>query len=160
MKQVFEFGGTSIYGFAGKQNVEIDNRKITITKEGVVNNIALQTSEKSFDITQVSTIQIKENGLLLPGYLQFWLIGSTDSTYGFKNYTNENTLIIYNLNQFKSAQIIKKYIEENKEKYSPTGCTVIAKSNAEQIREFKALFDEGVITEEDFNHKKNQLINS
>lgn len=160
MKQVFEFGGTSRYGFAGKQNVEIDDRKITITKGGVLNNITLKTSEKSFDITQVSTIQIKKNGLMMPGYLQFGLIGSIDSTHGIKNYTNENTLVIYNSNQFDSAQTIKRYIEQNKEKYLSIGNTVIAKSTAEQIREFKMLCDEGVITQDEFNRKKDQLINS
>lgn len=159
MQQVFKFGGTSIYGFAGKQNVRIDGRKIIITKGGIVNNIRLAGGEKSFDITQVSTIQIKKN-FFLPGYLQFGLLGSQDRTHGLKNYSNENTLVIYNAEQFESAQIIKRYIEQNKEKFSSTGQTVILKSTAEQIREFKKLFDEGIITEEEFNRKKNQLINS
>ena len=36
--------------------------------------------------------------------------------------------------------------------------TISAKSNADELRKFKELFDEGIITEDEYNIKKRQLL--
>ena len=53
---------------------------------------------------------------------------------------------------------VKKYIDENKDKYMNSTTNIINKSPAEQIKEFKELLDLGIISQDDFNQKKNQLL--
>ncbi|MDP3486702.1 MAG: hypothetical protein Q8S19_02070, partial [Bacillota bacterium] len=114
---VYEFGGTSVYGFAGIQQVVIDGRKITIIKGGLANAISLQSGEKSFDLAQVSTIQVKENGFM-PGYLQFGILGSPDLARGtIGALGSDNAVIIYSRQQYESALEIKKHIESHQERY-------------------------------------------
>ena len=95
----------------------------------------------------------------MPGYLQFGILGSPDIARGtIGAIGSDNAVIIYSKQHYESALEIKKYIEINQEKYRAPMSVTTEKSVAEQIREFKSLLDDGIITKEDFEEKKAQLL--
>jgi hypothetical protein len=160
MEKSFEFGGTSLYGFAGKQQIRINENILTIVKGGITNALTMQNGEKSYDISQITAIQVKKNGFM-PGYMQISAKGNNDLLQGsFNALASENAVVIYNTNQYNSALEIKKYIEENRSNYKNKNYTIQQKSAAEQIKEFKELLDQEIITKQEFDEKKKQLLNN
>lgn len=160
MKKTFEFGGTSWYGFAGEQSITIDENMLTIHKGGVVNSISMSNGDKTFDIGQITAVQVKKHGFM-PGYLQISSIGNTDFHQGnFNALSSENAVVIYNDNQYQGALEIKKYVEENRARFKNSGQTTVVnvKSAAEQIKEYKELLDMGIISQEEFDAKKKELM--
>ena len=68
-------------------------------------------------------------------------------------------MTIYDDKQYNSALEIKKYVEENRNKMSTVNTTIVnTKSAAEQIKEFKELLDMGIISQEEFDAKKKELL--
>lgn len=96
----------------------------------------------------------------MPGYMQISSIGNSDILQGNLNaLVSENAVITYSEKQYDNDLQIKKYVEENRNKFknSPT-VFVQEKSIANQIKEFKGLVDEEIITESEFEAKKKQLL--
>lgn len=160
MRKEFEFGGTSRYGFAGEQKIIIEDDILTIHKGGVANKITMMDGDKSFEISQITTVQVKKQSMLLPGYLQISSAGNVDGAGLLNGLGSENSVVIYNDEQYQAGLEVKKYVEENRKKYRNTGATTVVntKSPAEQIKEYKELLDMGVITQEEFDAKKKDLL--
>lgn len=160
MKKEYQFGGTNLrYGFAGDQKViiETDDNTLTIYKGGLKNSLSLTNGSKTFDIDMISAVQLKECGLL-PGYMQFSVTGNADTQGVLGGVGSENAVTIYSKDQYRSAEEVKKYVQEHRKKATGNTTIVNTKSPAEQIKEFKELLDMGVISQEEFDAKKKELL--
>lgn len=58
------------------------------------------------------------------------------------------------------AKRIYKIINEKIKEVYLKSIAVTEKSNADEIREYKKLLDEGIITQEEFEKKKQELLNN
>lgn len=97
----------------------------------------------------------------MQGYIQFGILGGLESTKAIQAAkTDENSVTFANRKDNQTAINIKKYLENimlNKsEKSSSTIVTSV--SEADELRKFKELLDEGIITQEEFNIKRKQLL--
>ncbi|MBQ8767140.1 MAG: SHOCT domain-containing protein [Clostridia bacterium] len=116
--------------------------------------------DKTIPISSIKSIQIKKAGLIA-GYIQFGIGGALESRGGVQaaNY-DENTITFGNTNDNKVALQIKDYIESIINNSSQQQNTVVqASSEADEILKFKKLLDDGVITQEEFDAKKKQILN-
>ena len=68
---------------------------------------------------------------------------------------DENTILIGNKKDYLQALEIKEYVENF---ISNSSSTPSIKSLPEQIKEYKSLLDEGIITEDEYNVKKADLL--
>lgn len=115
---------------------------------------------KTIPIKEIKSIQVKPAGLM-QGYIQFGILGGLESTKAIQAAkTDENSVTFANRKDNQTAINIKKYLENimlNKsEKSSSTIVTSV--SEADELRKFKELLDEGIITQEEFNIKRKQLL--
>lgn len=134
--------------------------KIEITRKGVW-AFAHQglKGTKTIPISAIKTIQVKKTGLT-QGYIQFGVLGGVENRGGLQaaNY-DENTVTFGNANDNKTATQIKEYIESLIYNNSNSrGNVVQATSDADELLKFKKLLDDGVITQEEFDAKKKQLL--
>lgn len=145
-----------IFKSKGKSIVKISNDKISITKKGIIYAVNQGfKGEKTIFIKNISAIQVKKSGLLI-GYLQFSLKGGVESKGGVIDATkDENTILIGNKKDYLQALEVKEYVENF---ISNNTNPASIKSIPEQIKEYKTLFDDGVLTENEFNTKKNELL--
>ncbi|MBR5601424.1 MAG: SHOCT domain-containing protein, partial [Clostridia bacterium] len=61
--------------------------------------------------------------------------------------------------QFKDADRIKDYVEKANQSRNPAGQIVTQQlSPADELKKFKELLDMGIITQEEFDAKKKQLL--
>ena len=101
------------------------------------------------------------------GYLQLETasaMASVDSSVDSLNtYYNENTFVWYSGKAEvtnEQMQTVKNYIQEKIASYkqAKVSTTVPASSSVEELKKFKELLDAGVITQEEFDAKKKQLL--
>lgn len=156
MAQTFEFKG------AGKTIVTLDGNFLRIKRKGFLNlaNHGLD-GEKTFDINNISGVQLKDAGTFTSGYIQFILLGSRESKGGLMAATKDENTIMFVKKEQKMADEIKSYVENilaSKNKLS-INTDKTSSDSAEEIRKFKSLLDEGIITQEEFDLKKKQILN-
>ena len=134
--------------------------KIEIRRKGI---FALATQGlkgvKTIPLSSIKSIQVKKSGLT-QGYIQFGVLGGVENRGGVKsaNY-DENTVTFGSTLANKIANEIKEHIE-NKLIINPTETktAVTTVSEADELMKFKKLLDDGVITQEEFDAKKKQIL--
>ena len=118
--------------------------------------------DKEFYYSDVTSIQFK-NIEITTGYLQFEYAGS----HSGNNFTSENsfpfsaTIGTEKYNDLKEAiPPIYEYIlgKVREHKNQKNGTVVQQISSADELAKFKKLLDDGVISQEEFNAKKKQLL--
>lgn len=113
---------------------------------------------KEFYYADMTSVQYKEAGDFINGFIQFEYPGSHS---GENNFGSENTFVIMKgktdiVQCEKAYQYIKERIAFYKNlKNSPI---VSAISPAEELKKFKELLDNGIITEDEFIAKKKELL--
>ncbi len=138
--------------------IELYRDKLIIKRKGLTALITqgLTKGEKTIYINQITGIQLKLGGLLV-GYIQFTLPGGIESRKGvFDAQKDENSVTFSGiLNQ--SATQLKEKIEELMQK-SKQNTNPVFVSGADEIKKFKQLLDEGIITKDEFDKKKKELL--
>ncbi|PEP09865.1 DUF4429 domain-containing protein [Bacillus wiedmannii] len=152
MDRIFEFKG------AGKTIVKIEGNFIRLKRKGALNflNHGLD-GEKTIDINNMTGIQIKKANFFTNGYIQFIFMGSQESKRGVMAAATDENTVMFTKREQKMAEEIKEYIESilvNKSKSQ----VAVSVSGADEILKYKELLDQGIITEEDFQAKKKQLL--
>lgn len=146
------------YFKSSKTTVILEGSFLRIKRKGLTNviNHGLD-GEKSIDLRNVTSVQLKEPRITT-GYLQFAFSGSNEGKSGvFEAVKDENTIAFIKKDSEKAHEI-KKYAENiMNSKYNSTP-TASPASASEEIRKYKELLDDGIISEEEFQTKKKQLL--
>lgn len=132
--------------------------RIVITHTGVLNFFAMGIKgDKTIYYNDLTAVQFKKAGWLA-GYIQFSLPGGMESVGGvFAASSDENTI---NINSYENeiAEKMVAYIQAKiKEARSPKVVSV-STSAADEVIKLKSLLDMGIITQEEFDAKKKQLL--
>ena len=123
--------------------------------------------DKTFFYKDLSSVEYKKPSVFANGYIKFIVAGTkeTNQKIGFLGNTtleaskDPNTLILRAFNKEipqKSEEIYNFIIEKIKECKTNTIQNNI--SNADEIMKFKKLLDKGIITQEEFERKKQELL--
>ena len=140
---------------------------VKLDDSGIMLQLAGRGEKKLF-YKNISAVNIKYATRFEGGFIQFTLLGSreTSSMAGALGHVfsfDENTIVFSikdNDTMLELKNLVEEKIGEASTPVSSTHQTIISeKSAAEQIKEFKELLDSGVISEEEFNDKKKQLLN-
>lgn len=143
----------------GDRSVYITDHVVHIIKN--VNEIS-SSREKSIPMDQITSVEVKLPNIH-PGFIQFSIAGSLarDSAFSltggsFGALIDENSVVFDDNDSYQTALKIKSFIEA----YSkPTKeDRQMNNSVADEILKFKSLCDQGIITSEEFNKKKEQLL--
>lgn len=140
-----------------KTFIEIENSIVTIKRKGLL-NFATQglKGDKSIPFRNITAIQIKKPGLT-NGYIQFSQHGMMESKKGLWDANaDENTVTLVSKTEYEQALEIKELIENASN--NETTQQVQTNDVADEIRKFKSLLDEGILTQEEFDAKKKELL--
>ncbi|MBQ8651573.1 MAG: SHOCT domain-containing protein [Alphaproteobacteria bacterium] len=115
--------------------------------------------EKTIYYSDVLGVQFKRANLTI-GYLQFETASSSMNNKS-SNFWNENSFTFeegLNPEMEIVAEHIKKKVEETKRQKNAPVVVTNQVSSADELKKFKELLDMGVITQEEFDAKKKQLL--
>lgn len=150
-----------LIGARGRRMKVYEDRCVITTKVSVSSFITGNVSdgEKTIYYSDVLSVQYKRTNLQL-GYLQLETASSAMNNRR-DNFFNENTFTFdSNLDaQMEEVQnFVKQKVDEAKKQKNAPVVVSGAISNAEELKKFKELLDMGIITQEEFDAKKKQLL--
>lgn len=146
-------------GKQGKQIV-VENATVKIVKKG---GILSSKREKTIPIRNITSVEVKKPGALVVGFIQFSIAGgkARNSSFTFTGgafdaVQDENSVIFQDKLSYETALEIKEYVEN----YSETQNVTAPANNspADEIVKLKNLLDQGIITQQEFDAKKRQLL--
>lgn len=154
----------SIEGVRGKHLDVYENKcviKTRITIGSVITKNATD-GEKTIYYKDCIGVQFREQGKVLIGYLQFETASSSMNNR-HDNFWNENTFTydttkVSNETMRKVANYVKQRIEEIKSESDKPTQIISQISVADELKKFKELLDLEVITQEEFDLKKKELL--
>ena len=144
-------------------NLLLFPNKIIISRShgGIMTGLSqgFSKGDKNIYISQISSIQIKKPGIT-NGYIQFSISGGKESTGGVFSATTDENTVMFTSEMFDTAQQIRDTIDKIKDGnyHSPEKRETIFLNVPEEIRKYKGLLDDGIITQEEFESKKRQLL--
>ncbi len=116
--------------------------------------------ERKIFYKDIASIQFKDSSQLLSGFIEFYVIGHLTKQGGglFAGTSNENRFTFYH--KFLPLMYeIKDYVQKKINSINNQQTTVInPTSGADELRKFKQLLDEGIISQEEFDTKKKQIL--
>lgn len=115
---------------------------------------------KKIDFIDITSVQFREATAVV-GFIQFSYPGSVESKGGVFDAVNDENTIPFRNDQSKEAKEIYDYIIQRRTelKNIPSQpATAQQSSPVDEIRKYKVLLDEGIISQEEFESKKKQLL--
>ena len=117
--------------------------------------------DKTLYYSDVTAVQYKRPGILA-GHIQFSILGGHEDTGGVLSASGDENTITFNKGSECLAEKVVEYINQKlKEiKVAKNQGTIIqqAASSADELKKMKELLDMGIITQEEFDAKKKQLL--
>lgn len=152
----------SIDGVRGKHIEIYENKCVIRTKPSFGSFLThnMTDGEKTIYYKDCVGIQFKKSSLTI-GYLQFetasGMMNNNNSNFFGENSFTFDTTKVSNEKMEEVANYVKKRIDEIKT-MGDTPAIVQATSAADELKKFKDLLDMGIITQEEFDAKKKQLL--
>ena len=159
----------SVYHVVGSsgRTLEVYEEKCVITTKASLSSWATGNSsdgEKTIYYVDCIGVQFKRCGTgLTIGYLQLETASGLMNKKA-DNFWNENSFTFNKEEQNEQVAEIADYIKEKideikRQKSAPQATTVVQQASAaDELKKFKELLDMGVITQEEFDAKKKQLL--
>ena len=117
--------------------------------------IAIRKKEIVIPFDSIISVIYKRSGFLSKGSMEFKTAqagyGSINWGFGLSTQLNDANTILFNKDNDNLALEIKTYIENTKNKNAKN-------MDYSQLEQLKTLLDQGVITQEEFDAKKKQLL--
>ncbi len=153
----------SLDGVRGR-HIDIYENKVVLTVKVSVGSLLtgnVTDGEKTIYFSDCIGVQYKKSGLSI-GYLQFETAGGLMNNKA-NNFFNENTFTWDTTKQSNEkmqevAAYCKKRVDEIKSQKNVATSVVQQISPADELRKYKDHLDSGIITQEEFNAKKKQLL--
>lgn len=114
---------------------------------------------KTIPLSSIKSVQFKKAGKVLGGYIQFSILGGVECQGGLNNAIADENSVMIAAKENDIAQKIKDYVESRIIEYSKPQVTVAQQpSAADELKQYKELLDMDIITQEEFDLKKKQLL--
>ena len=143
-----------IASFEGNGNtVVLEEDCIQVERSGVMGSIA-HSSEMKIPLSTIQTIMYRKDSIFANGLLQFCTLGGR---------TEASTIFFFpgrNSEALAFKEKVERQMEICKRKEADhNGKTVIQSlSGADEIKKYKELLDSGIISQEEFDAKKKQIL--
>lgn len=160
----------------GKQGktVLVEGSTVRIIKNG---SLFSARREKAYPIRNITSVEVKKPGLFMAGFIQISIGGghARNSSFSISGGAigaaqDENSVLFTGRNCYESALTIKQYIESHVDtppappppppprRRIQSSSAPPQVSTADELLKWKKLLDEGVITVEQFEKKKTELL--
>ena len=109
--------------------------------------------DKDIQLSSISSIQFKNAGMMSNGYIQFAFLGGRESKGGILTAVRDENTVTFKKSQRVAFETLRDAVQVRLAK-SGSGTS----SSADEIEKLASLRDKGIVTEEEFEAKKKQLL--
>ena len=137
--------------------VTLFSDRLSIKRKGVTSFFThgLQ-GEKEVAISAITGMQFKNAGMITNGYIQFVIFGSQESKGGIFNAMSDENTVAFKTSQQADFETLRQKVQEAifDRSERPAG----ASSGLDDLEKLAALRDKGIITADEFDKKKRQIL--
>lgn len=138
-------------------SAELYEDKIIIKKSTSAGIPFVGKSEKTIYLRQLTGVTVKKGGLS-SGHIHF-ATGGAESKKGYSANVKSDSSIVFGAQLNSAAIKFKQTVEEQLAKFnSYAAISNNTLSAADEIEKFKSLLDKGIITQQEFEQKKKNLL--
>lgn len=137
--------------------LELYDDHLTITATGAIGKMS-QKGSRTIYLKDITSVQYKPGSLVSGGYLHFTVPGGRQMLAGVQGAAANDNAIVFVKKENGTAEQVKAQIEAFISKQFTASGATSALSPADEILKYKSLMDQGVITAEEFNKKKQELL--
>jgi len=112
--------------------------------------------DKDILLTSITSVQFKPVGSLTAGYIQFSYMGGLESKQGLFQAVEDENSVMFTETQEPEFRTLKRTMEEMIAR--PATQPAITPAYLDELEKLADLRSRGIITEEEFNSKKKQLL--
>ncbi|QDG90903.1 DUF4429 domain-containing protein [Pseudarthrobacter sp. NIBRBAC000502770] len=143
-----------------------DGQFVTIQHVGALGRMTVGKGAKRVPLASITGVQIKPAGPLVNGFIQFTLPGGNERRSSFGRQTtdaaSDENSIVFNRSQEASFLAFRDAVEQaitaRHNPATPATTAATAPSILDQIAQMASLRDAGVLTDEEFEAKKAELL--
>ena len=147
----------SLHGVGGQ--LDLYENKVVIHRNGALATMSHGfTGDKEILIRNIMGVQLKLGSAMLNGFIQFTIPGGNESKRGIGAATQDENTVMFHKSENGVAQSIKEKIEQIQTNINKPQTVAAATSPADEIRKLKTLLDDNIITQEEFDKKKTELL--
>ena len=133
--------------------VRIDGDRVVIRKKMLY---GATKGEKSIPIAAISAVQFKPAGALNNGFIQFAYSGAKESSGGGLAATQDENSVVFTGRQEAAFAALRDEVLRRQAASTPSAAPVT--SVADEIERLGGLREKGLLTDEEFQAKKRQLL--
>lgn len=142
--------------------LKVNDNTIEIIRKGLTAKLIGLRGTKEIMIKDITSIQLKEPGFLTNGFIQFAFPGSQESKAGTFDAAKDENSIIFTKNQKSKFLQVRDLINNKRKALNNHNANSIQpkpiSSNYDDLERLADLKNKGIITEEEFQLKKNQIL--
>ena len=136
--------------------IELFNNKVCIRRKGVLGFLIQGLKgDKNIMIPSISSIQFKKAGVLTNGYIQFAFMGGKEAKGGIFQGTQDENTVMFTVKQQPLFEQIRDTVENRIQVGNTQASTT---SDADEIAKLADLRDKGILSEDEFQSKKKQIL--
>lgn len=127
--------------------IEFENGIIKIKK-------GKKDAGRTISLSDVVSVTLKKPGIMMAGVIHIQVMGAKtySSVANATHYATDVNAICFRKPQYEAAEALKKAIDKAiVDSSSPL-------NHADELRQFKQLLDDGIITQEEFDKKRAQIL--
>lgn len=133
--------------------------KVRIQRKGALAKMTHGLSgDKDILISQISSIQMKRATNLTSGFIQFAFAGGLEAKRGLGQATSDENTVVFRKGQQADFEAIKSAIERRMSRGHQVPQSSSTGSAADEIEKLASLKHKGLLTDEEFEAKKRQLL--
>ena len=145
-------------GINGQLEVYFD--RIIINRKGfIAKGTHGWAGNKTIPISSIQSVQFKEGTAFFNGFIQFGILGGTEARGGISTAVHDENTVFFKKHLNAEVKKIKEFIEDRIFNKVNSNQSIEGISVADEIIKYKQLLDNGIITQEEFDAKKKELLN-
>ena len=137
--------------------IEMNKTTVTIKRDGLLGFLTQGLKgDKQILISQISAIQFKKADGFTNGYIQLAFIGGQEAKGGLSEAVSDENTVLFQTNQQAEFEKFRQELQQRIEKSQNGGNR--PNSNLDDLEKLAALRDKNIITGDEFEAKKRQLL--
>ena len=138
--------------------LELLDGRIRIVRKGVLSFLTQGLKgDKEIAISSITSIQWRKAGLLTNGYIQFGFFGGSEAKRGIFQATEDENSIMFNQGRQAEFEAIRNELQRVINARPSAGATSPT-SAADEIKKLADLREQGILSSDEFEAKKKQLL--
>lgn len=130
---------------------------LTIERKGL-GRLGHSKGDRRISLASITAVQMRPAGTFANGFIRFSVPGSPELRGGLQNATKDENAVIFTKKQAADFEQLRKVVEDYLSARAAGASAPAAPDIAEQIRKLGELRDQKLLTDEEFEAKKAELL--